>query len=117
MKRRRVAPKLGAEVNVREGPVGGKLDIMVLVGLEGSDKVGGVVVKGVSQGDIVEEVTLEVFFLQGPDLLTAFVDNSVLVWVAVDSSGARWGDEEMWEEFGFVKARKGEYGEDGSGQT
>jgi hypothetical protein len=42
-----VAPKLGAEVNTGEGPVGGKLDSVVLVGPEWGDKVGGVVVKSV----------------------------------------------------------------------
>jgi hypothetical protein len=42
-----VAPKLGAEVDVGEGPVGGELDSMVLVGAEGSDEVVRVVVEGV----------------------------------------------------------------------
>jgi hypothetical protein len=117
MERRRVAPKLGAEVNVGEGPISGKLDGMVLVGAKGSDKVGGVVVKGIPQGDELEEVTLELFFLRGPDLLTAFVDDGVLVGVAVVGNGARRGSEEVWEELGFVKAGKREYREDGSGWT
>jgi hypothetical protein len=58
---------------------------------------------------------LEVFFLQGPDLLTAFVDDGVLVGVAVVGGGARQGSEEMWEELGFVEAGEWKDGEDGSG--
>jgi hypothetical protein len=117
MKRRRVAPKLGAEVNIGEGPVGGKLDGVVLVGMEGGDEVAGVVVKSIPQGDELEEVTLEVFFLRGPDLLTAFVDDGVLVGMAVVSSGARQGGEEVREELGFVKAGERKDGENGSGRT
>ena len=35
----------GAEVDVGKGTVGGKLDVMIGEGLEGGDKVGGVVVE------------------------------------------------------------------------
>jgi hypothetical protein len=91
-----VAAELGTKVDVGEWSVGGELDIVILVGMEGGDKVGRVVVKGVPQGDVLEEVTLEVFFLWGPDLLTTFIDDGVLVWVAIVSGGARrvvkrWG--------------------------
>jgi hypothetical protein len=51
-----MATKLGAKVNVGEGPVGGKLDGMVLVGTKGGDEVVGVIVKGIPQGDELEEV-------------------------------------------------------------
>jgi hypothetical protein len=56
MERQRVAPKLGAKVNVGEGPIGGELDGVVLVGPEGGDKVVGVVVEGIPKRDELEEV-------------------------------------------------------------
>jgi hypothetical protein len=56
MKRRRVAPKLSAKVNVGEGPVGGELDCVILVGMEGGDEVVQVVVEGIPKGDELEEV-------------------------------------------------------------
>jgi hypothetical protein len=104
-------------MNVGEGPVGGELDGVVLVGPEGGDEVLGVVTEGVPKGDELEEVSQEVFFLRRPDLLTAFVDDGVLVRVAVVGGGARWGGEEVWEELSFVEAGKQEDGEDGSGRT
>jgi hypothetical protein len=107
----------GAELYVGEGSVGGELDGVVLVSIEGGDKIIRVVVKGVPQGDKLEEVAQEVLFLRGPDLLTTFVDDSVLVGVAVVGSGARRGSEEVWEELSFVKAGEQEDGEDGSGRT
>jgi hypothetical protein len=45
-----------------------------------------------------------------------FVDDGILVWVAVDGGGVRRGGKEVGEELGFVKARKREDREDGSGQ-
>jgi hypothetical protein len=57
MKRWGVTPKLGAKVNVGEGPVGGKLDGVVLVGPEGGDEIPGMVTEGVPKGDELEEVT------------------------------------------------------------
>jgi hypothetical protein len=57
VKRRRVAPKLGAEVDVGERAVGGELDSVILVGAEGGDEVLGVVTEGVPEGDELEEVT------------------------------------------------------------
>jgi hypothetical protein len=53
----RVAPELGAKVDVGEGPFGGKLDGMILVGTKGGDEIVGVVVKGVPQRDVLKEVT------------------------------------------------------------
>jgi hypothetical protein len=51
-----VAPKLGAEVNIGEGPVGSELDGMILVGAEGGDEIFRVVIEGVPQGDELEKV-------------------------------------------------------------
>jgi hypothetical protein len=57
VKRQRVVPKLGAKVNVGEGPVGGELDGMVLMGAKGGDEVVGVVVKGVPRRDGLKEIS------------------------------------------------------------
>ena len=45
MKRRRVMPNFGTKVDIGKGTVGGELNVMIGKGVEGSDKVGGVVVK------------------------------------------------------------------------
>jgi hypothetical protein len=55
--------------------------------------------------------------LRRPDLLTAFVDDGVLMGMAVVGGGAGRGGKEVWEEFGFVEAGEREDGEDGSGWT
>ena len=54
-----------------------------------------------------------------PDLLTAFVDDGVLMWVDVVGKGARRGGPEMWEELvlGVERDdREGEFLEDRSGR-
>jgi hypothetical protein len=43
-------------MNVGEGPVGGELDGVVLVGPEGGDEVLGMVTEGVPKRDELEEV-------------------------------------------------------------
>jgi hypothetical protein len=74
-----------------------------------------VVVKGIVLGDGEEDVLLDVFLLQAPDLLTTFINDSVLMGVVGNSSGARWGSEEVGEEIGFGVNREWEDGEDRSG--
>jgi hypothetical protein len=96
-----VSADLGTKVDVRERTIGCYLDVVVTVGTEGHDEVGRVVIKSVVPGDGEEEVFLDVFFLWAPDLLTAFVDNDVLMRVVGDGGGTRWGSEEMREELGF----------------
>jgi hypothetical protein len=83
--------------------------------MEGCDKEGGMVVKGVISGDGEEEVLVNVFILGAPDLLATFVDDSVLVRVVGDGSDTRRGSEEMREELGFWGDREREIGEDRSG--
>ena len=46
-----MAPNFGAKVDVGKGTVGGKLDVMVGKGAEGSNEVGRVVVKLGIAGD------------------------------------------------------------------
>jgi hypothetical protein len=74
---------------------------MVAVGTEGCDKVGQVVVKGIVLGNGKEEVPLDVFFLWALDLLTTFVNDSVLMWVVGDGGSTGQGSEEVREEFSF----------------
>jgi hypothetical protein len=69
------------------------LDIVVAVGTERRDEKGGVIVKGVVPGDGEQEVFLDILVLWAPDLLTAFIDDGVLVGVVSDGGGTRWGDE------------------------
>jgi hypothetical protein len=69
------------------------LDLVETVSTEGRNEEGRVVVKGVISGDGEEEVLLDIFILWAPDLLTAFVDDGVLVRVVSDGSGIGWGDE------------------------
>jgi hypothetical protein len=91
------------------------LDIIVAVGMEGRDKVGGVVIKGVVLGDGEEEVMLDIFFLWTPDFLTMFIDDGVLMRMVVDGGGTRQGSEEVGEEVSFRVEWKQEDGEDRSG--
>ena len=51
MKRRRVTSNFGTEVDIREGAVGSKLDVMIGEGPEGDDEVCGVVVELGVAGD------------------------------------------------------------------
>ena len=51
MKRRRVTPNFGAEVDVGKGTIGGELYVVVHEGTEGSDEVGGVIVELSVAGD------------------------------------------------------------------
>jgi hypothetical protein len=91
------------------------LDLVVAVSTEGHDKEGRIVVKGIVARDGDEEVTLYVLILGAPDFFSTFVDDGVLVWVVGDGSGARWGSEEVGEEFSFRGDREREVRENGSG--
>ena len=51
VKRRRVTSNFGTEVDIGEGAIGSELDVMIGEGTEGSDEVGGVVVKLGIAGD------------------------------------------------------------------
>jgi len=75
-------------------------DIMVDRGLEGSD-VGRWIVSNVAmERDKLKEVLVYKFFLRVPKLLVVLVDDCVLVWVVVGSSGAGRGGEELGKESG-----------------
>jgi hypothetical protein len=87
---------------------------VIAVGTKGSNKKGGVVVKGIVPRDGEEKVLVDVFILGAPDFLTLFVDNGILVRVVGNSGDTRWGSKEVGEELGFWGDREQEVGEDGS---
>jgi len=93
-----VAADLGTHMDGRKGTKGVEEDIVVGEGLKRGDK-GGRVVNDISvEWDEVEEVLLYEFFLGVPTLLVVLVDNCVLVWVVVGSSGAGGGGKELGKE-------------------
>jgi hypothetical protein len=92
------------------------LDVVIAVGTERCDEKGGVIVESVVPGDGEQEIFLDILVLWAPDLLTAFIDDSVLVWVVGDSGGAGRGSEEMREELSFRGDGERKVGEDRSGQ-
>jgi hypothetical protein len=89
---------------------------VIAVGTEGRNEEGGVVVEGIVPGDGEEEIFVNVFVLWAPDLLTVFIDDSVLMGVVGDSGGTRQGGEKVGEEFSFQGDGEQEVGEDESGQ-
>jgi hypothetical protein len=81
---------------------------VVTVSTEGGDKEGRVIVEGVVPGDGEQEISLNIFVLRTPDLLTTFVDDGVLVGVVSDGGGTRQGDEEVRKKLGFWGDREWE---------
>jgi len=96
-----VVPYFGTKVNGWEGAFGLDLDIMINVGAEWGDEGDGVVVEIDDVREETEKVTFNKFFLRNPKLLTAVVDNLVLVRVTVDGIGAGRSVEEVREEVGY----------------
>jgi hypothetical protein len=88
---------------------------MVAVSMEWCDEEGEMVVEGVVVGDGEEEVFVDILLLWAPDFLTVFVDDSVLVGVVGNGSGAGQGSEEVREELSFQGKREWEVGKDRSG--
>jgi hypothetical protein len=89
---------------------------MVAVGMEGHDKEGRIVVKGIVAGDGEEEVALDVLILGAPDFFATFIDDGVLVWVVSDGGGTGQGGKEVGEELSFWGDGKRKVREDGSGR-
>ena len=93
-----VAPDLGAEVNGREDGCGVYPNIMEDVGAEQGDERKGMGIKVGDAGDVVEEVPFDKFFLGDPKLLTAVINDGILVRVAIGDEGTDGGGEEVGEE-------------------
>ena len=102
-----MSAKFSTEEDIGEGTVGCSLNEMVAEGTERGDEVQVVLVEFIVFGDVHQEVVFHVLILGGPNLLTAFVDDLVLVWVMI-GGGARWGGKEVREEFGLQEDREWE---------
>jgi len=100
-----VVADLGTHVDGGKGTKGMEKDVVVGESSEWGDKGGGVVDNVSMEWDEVEEVLLYEFFLWVPKLLVVLVDNCILVWVAVGSSGAGRGGKELGKEGGSNRVR------------
>ena len=78
---------------------------MVTQCTEQRDKVWVVGLKVIELGNVHQNIMLYILILGGPNLLSSFGDDSVLVQMVI-SGGTQWGGEEMWEEFGFWEDRE-----------
>jgi len=87
----------GTDVDWGEGAVRVDMDGVMGVSAEGGDEVwgcGGVKVLG--PGDVVEELTIDEFLGQEPNMTTLLVVDCVLMRVSVGRE-ARWGGKEVFE--------------------
>jgi len=96
-----VSANLGTKVNRRKRAIRLDPNIVKNVGPERGDKGDRVVVKVIDARKEAKEVTCYEFFLWYPEFLTAVVDNSVLMGMAVDGKGAGGSMEEIGEKVGY----------------
>jgi len=96
-----VSANFGTKVNRRKRAVRLDPNVMKNVGPERGDKRDRVVMKIVDARKETKEVTCYKFFLWDPEFLTAVVDNSVLMGMAVDGEGAGRSVEKIWEKVGY----------------
>ena len=75
-------------------------DVVKDVGAEWGDEGERVVVKVRDAGNVAEEIPFDKLLLGNPKLLTAVVDDCVLVRVTVDGEGTGGGGEEVGEDVG-----------------
>jgi len=90
-----MSANLGTKVNRRERAVRLNPNVVKNVSPKRGDKRDRVVVKVVDVREETEEVLFYKFFRWYPKLLTAVVNDLVLVRVAVNSVSAGGGDEEV----------------------
>jgi hypothetical protein len=83
--------------------------------MEWGDKEGRMVVEGVVAEDGEKEILMNVLLLWTSDLLATFINDTILMRVVSNSSGAGQGSEEVRKELGFWGKREWEVGKDGSG--
>ena len=88
----------GAKINMRKRAVRVDPDIMKDVGTKWGNKRDGVSLKIGDTGEETEEVMFDKFLLGNPKLLSAIVDDCILVRVVVDGEGTGGGVEEVGEE-------------------
>jgi len=87
----------GTDVDRGESAVRVDVDRVMGISVEGSDKVGGCIgVKVLGPGDVIEELTVDEFLRQKPNVTTLLVVDHVLMRVAIGKE-ARWGSEEVFK--------------------
>ena len=95
-----VAPDLGTKIDGWENGGGVYPNVVENVSAKGGDERKRMGVEVGDTGDVTKEVAVDELLLGNPKLLTAVVDDSVLVRVAVDSEGAGGSGEEVGEDVG-----------------
>src|SRR5712691_5691423 len=98
MEGRGVFADFGTDGDRGERTVGLELYVMINKSPEWGDEVGGLVVEVLVPGDVPQEVAVSKLVLGTPDLAASFVDDSVLVGVALLFQETRRRSEEMREE-------------------
>ena len=88
----------GTDVDWGESAVRVDVDRVMGVGAEGSDEVWGCVgIKVLDPGDVIEELAVDKFLGQEPNMTTLLIVDCVLMRVAIGRE-ARWGSEEVLEQ-------------------
>jgi len=93
-----VSTNFSANVNRRQMTKSVDVNVMVDVCPERGNEGNGVSFEIGNAWEKVKEVSFYIFFLWDPILLSTIVDNSVLVWVTINSKSTGRGIEEMGEE-------------------
>jgi len=96
-----VSTNLGTNINRRKMTNRVNVDIMVNVRAKRGNKGNRVSFKIRKVWEKAKEVSFYILFLWNPILFSAVVDNSVLVWVTINSESTSGGIEEMREKVSY----------------
>ena len=96
-----VSTNLGTNVNRRKMTNSMYVDVMVNVCAKRGNEGNRVSFKIGNTWEKAKEVPFYVLFLWNPILFSTVVDNSVLVWVTINSESTSRGVEEMREKVGY----------------
>jgi len=96
-----VSTNLGTNVNRRKMTNSVNVDVMVNVHTERGNKGSGVGFKVGDTREKAEEVSFYVLFLWDPVLFSTVVNDSVLMWVTINSKSTGRGIEEVGEEVSY----------------
>jgi len=93
-----VLANFGTDGDGRKGTGGLELYVVVDESSEWGDEMGGLVVEVLDPGDVLQKVPVKELVLGAPNLTAAFVDDGVLVGVALLFKEARRRSKEVREE-------------------
>jgi len=96
-----VPADFGAKVNMRKRAVRIDPDVMENVSAKWGNKGDWVSLEVGDTGDETEKVVLDEFFLRDPELVSAIVDDCILVRVTINNVGTGRGVEKVGEEIGY----------------